>query len=442
MADLQTPSFILLLMCCTLFVVCYGDSSKPPGSLKPLWNATVTDRLKHELLLHYDKFARPAQHYNTTTVNVGLTIRHLDLNEQRSTFSVNSWIRLMWKDEKLKWNASDYEGMSKLHLADHEIWQPDIVLYNSASGSTVDHYANTHCITHDDGTVLWVPPAQFVVFCELNFLLWPFDTQQCHLQLGSWTYHGYEVDLQLDKDTQNASVDLLVQNSEWELLGVTQERHVKMYKCCSEPYIDVTFNITMKRRSPTYKAIIITPAFAIIIMTLLNFWLPPQAGEKILLNGCTAVIICIFMLYFNQKCPIMGDHTPLIVLFYSSSLYVVSFCMIGSVAVLWLSRTQHHRSLPWMIKHPLTGWLGRWLGLGNYITQTTLSSGRATAEEMRDQQHVFDDQHSGDEHHIITPPQRTAPCQHDWVLLAAAIDRISFVFYSLLFAILAIAYSV
>lgn len=69
--------------------------SEPPGSLKPLWNATVTDRLKHELLLHYDKFARPAQHYNTTTVTVGLTIKHLDLNEQRSTFTVNSWIQVV-----------------------------------------------------------------------------------------------------------------------------------------------------------------------------------------------------------------------------------------------------------------------------------------------------------------------------------------------------------
>lgn len=35
-----------------------------------------------------------------------------------------------WVDEKLKWNATDYGGLTRLHLADHEIWQPDIVLYN------------------------------------------------------------------------------------------------------------------------------------------------------------------------------------------------------------------------------------------------------------------------------------------------------------------------
>lgn len=35
-----------------------------------------------------------------------------------------------WKDEKLKWNASDYGGLKQAHLGIHEVWQPDVVLYN------------------------------------------------------------------------------------------------------------------------------------------------------------------------------------------------------------------------------------------------------------------------------------------------------------------------
>jgi hypothetical protein len=45
---------------------------------------------------------------------------------------------------------------------------------------------------------------------------------------------------------------------------------------------------------------------------LATFWLPPAAGEKILLNGCTAIIICIFLMYFSQKLPAMAGHTPLV----------------------------------------------------------------------------------------------------------------------------------
>lgn len=50
--------------------------------------------------------------------------------------STNSWknlcIRILqgWTDEKLKWNELDYGGIEKLNMADHEIWQPDMFLYN------------------------------------------------------------------------------------------------------------------------------------------------------------------------------------------------------------------------------------------------------------------------------------------------------------------------
>lgn len=40
----------------------------------PSWNDTWEDKLKQNLLAKYDKFARPAQHHNTTTVNVSLNI--------------------------------------------------------------------------------------------------------------------------------------------------------------------------------------------------------------------------------------------------------------------------------------------------------------------------------------------------------------------------------
>lgn len=66
---------------------------------------------------------------------------------------------------------------------------------------------------------------------------------------------------------------------------------------------------------------------------------------------------------------------------------------------------------------------------------------RATAEEMRDTQVTdFEDHGSTDEHQIIRSVSK-APLQQDWILLAAALDRLSFIFYSLLFAILALAYS-
>uniref|UniRef100_A0AAU6PBI1 Nicotinic acetylcholine receptor alpha3 n=1 Tax=Protohermes xanthodes TaxID=1452977 RepID=A0AAU6PBI1_9NEOP len=436
--------FYVLVLC---FVVLFkdieaheGSGTTPPDvNQRPLWNITHTDKLKRALLLNYDKFARPSQHYNTTVVNVDMEVRHFDLDELKSLFTVHCWVKLHWTDQKLKWNASDFGGLTTLHLADHEIWQPDIVMYNSATGASIDHYGNTHCIAHEDGTVLWVPPSQFVVFCNLNLRYWPFDTQTCMLRLGSWTYDGTQLDLQID-DTETET-QLLVENSEWQLKGITKSRNSMLYACCEENYIDITYNITLSRYSPTYKAVVITPAFVVIMMTLLIFWFPPQAGEKILLAGCTAIVICLFLLYFTQKLPAFATNTPLVVLFYSSSLYLVCFAIIISVIVMHISRTQHTTALPWFIKKPLSGWLGKVLGLQTTPNPTLLTH-RVNAEELREQNSVtFDEQNSADDHQMIASTPKPVS-QQDWILFAMAIDRIFFLFYSFLFAILAIVYSI
>lgn len=160
------------------------------------------------------------------------------------------------------------------------------------------------------GNVLWVPPATFKTFCDLNLRNWPFDSHKCTLIFGSWIYNGEEINLQA-KET-DSHLDLFVENPEWEISSLTWARTVSHYACCPDPYIDIRYNITVARRSTIYRTVILTPAFVIILLTLLTFWLPAQYGEKILLNGLTALMIVLFLLYFSQKLNVMGLHTPLI----------------------------------------------------------------------------------------------------------------------------------
>ena len=167
----------------------------------------------------------------------------------------------------------------------------------------------------NNGSVIWVPPTEFQTFCDLNLKYWPFDSHDCHLILGSWTYNGNEIDI-VGNMAHAIMVEVLVQNYKWEITKSLASRNIRYYSCCTEPYVDIEFNITIQRRSPMYKAVVITPASMIVLMTLASFWLPCQAGEKILLNGVTAIIIVIFLIYFAHKLPAMASHTPLIGIYF------------------------------------------------------------------------------------------------------------------------------
>lgn len=258
--------------------------------------------------MNYDKYARPSHHDNATNVSVRLTVRHIDINEVRSTLIVHGWMKMGWNDEKLKWNASDYGGLSTLHMGDHEVWQPDVILYNSATGSAIDHYGHSHCIVYNTGMVLWVPPTQFQAFCNINIKNWPYDVQKCHLMIGSWTYSGNQINL----SAEETEVKFAVENPAWKIIDIKEARNERFYSCCPEPYVDITFNFTIARQADMHSSVVITPLLVVLLTTLAGFWLPSTSGEKICLNGFNAIILTIFIKYFSASLPALATDAPVV----------------------------------------------------------------------------------------------------------------------------------
>ena len=58
-------------------------------------------------------------------------------------------------------------------------------------------------------------------------------------------------------------------------------RNEKYYTCCDEPYLDITFNITMRRKTLFYTVNLIIPCMGISFLTVLTFYLPSDSGEKV-----------------------------------------------------------------------------------------------------------------------------------------------------------------
>lgn len=195
-----------------------------------------------------------------------------------------------------------------LHLGNHEIWQPDIVLYNTASD--IEHYGNTQVIVSYQGIVIWVPPTQYESFCELDLSYWPYDTQQCILKMGSWTHDGKQIELW--PNAEPIQHEVLIRNNEWQITNSSYEREVKLYPCCAEEYVSVQFNFTLKRRANIFRAVVTVPAIGVVLMTLATFCLPVNSGQKILLNGFNVISVILLLMYFTTRLGNMAISTPFI----------------------------------------------------------------------------------------------------------------------------------
>ena len=72
-------------------------------------------------------------------------------------------------------------------------------------------------------------------------------------------------------------------------------RNEKFYTCCDEPYLDITFNITMRRKTLFYTVNLIIPCMGISFLTVLTFYLPSDSGEKVWAN----FLLMVFWYHFT-----------------------------------------------------------------------------------------------------------------------------------------------
>lgn len=211
----------------------------------------------------------------------------------------------VWYEAKFEWSPKEYGNIESLHVAASEVWRPDIALFNSATDRD-DHLGNSQLIVYHTGEVLWVPPVVFTAFCSLNLQLWPFDTQKCNLKVGTWITNDLKLVIYGPKDG-SPEISTMVENNEWEIRKASMS-----YGKNEQLYNYVKFEFELVRRAAMYKALIFTPASCIVLLVLSSFWLPPQMGEKLLLNGIVIVIISAFLMYFAQLLPVLAQNTPLV----------------------------------------------------------------------------------------------------------------------------------
>ena len=73
-----------------------------------------------------------------------------------------------------------------------------------SAGEKFDENMVTNAIVKSNGDVLWMYPALLTTHCTLNVEYFPFDAQNCEIEFISWTFSGYELNISVSDDFQNA----------------------------------------------------------------------------------------------------------------------------------------------------------------------------------------------------------------------------------------------
>ncbi|KAL1428337.1 hypothetical protein MTO96_002722 [Rhipicephalus appendiculatus] len=315
-------------------------------------------RLLADLLANYNTLERPVLNESEPLIlSFGLTLQQIiDVDEKNQLIITNIWLTLDWIDVNLRWNPKDYGGVQDLRIPPNKIWKPDVLMYNSADEKFDGTYP-TNVVVRSNGSCNYIPPGIFKSTCKIDITWFPFDDQKCDLKFGSWTYHGYQLDLRVNSE-EGGDLTTYIPNGEWDLIGVPGVRNVREYACCPEPYIDITYTIHIRRRTLYYGFNLIIPCVLISSMTLLGFTLPPDTGERLTLGVTILLSLTVFMLQLAETMPPTSDAVSIIGTYFACIMIMVAFSVVMTVVVLnYHHRNQETTEMPAVIRTVFLVWL-------------------------------------------------------------------------------------
>ncbi len=163
----------------------------------------------------------------------------------------------------------------------------------------------------NDGMVNWVPGGKFLTSCQLDITYYPFDDQECHIDLVDWAYHGLQVNL--FNGSAKIGLDAYTESGEWAIIRTSADSSDQYYESDpGVPFPRVRFSLYLRRKPMFYTINIITPCMTMSLLALLVFYLPPDSGEKVSLGITVLLSFSVFLLLVAENVPKTSEFVPLL----------------------------------------------------------------------------------------------------------------------------------
>ena len=300
--------------------------------------------LRADLLTGYDKFIRPiGNQSNHIDVNIGMTIIALqEFDEVEEKFSFVGIYELSWIDESMQWNASNYSGITQMLMGYNDIWVPEVILTNPSDkiDSFGDDWMQIRYL--NSGMASWYPADLIKATCSINAYTFPFDTQECTVEVYIWAYLYSEARFVAVRDTINTQ--LMSEHGSWKLKKTRVTIDTNQYS--SRGLFTFWF-----QRKPQYVIInIVLPILFLCLLNVLVFVLPPDSGERMSYSITVLLSIAVFMTIVSDNLPKTSEPLPLIAFFLMMNL--ISSSLIATVTVLNLRLHHKDDSIPvpsWLV---------------------------------------------------------------------------------------------
>ncbi|XP_075249970.1 acetylcholine receptor subunit beta-type unc-29-like [Convolutriloba macropyga] len=315
-------------------------------------------RLERDLFANYRRFVKPREDQSRPvkvfySSNV-YQILGVEIETQR--IKLNLWMHLLWKDNFMRWNFSQYDNLKEISVNPVKLWMPDIVIANRQDNEPTLRDTNQILVAINyKGEVSYLRPLVVTVQCTMDTRHFPWDSQTCRLIVASWT--NFEDNVML-KNHKGANLDLINQTKhhEWTLEPESPLfRTVEVYdyignRLRNKSYIVHQINFT--RKPNFYLIVIVMPTIVMSFVSVFVFLLPNGSSERITYSMSMLLTFYLNLLTVANNIPNNSLHYPYIGVYYILCIFLIASSLLQST----ISLNMHHKTVE-CVRAPL--WLRR-----------------------------------------------------------------------------------
>ncbi|RWS17410.1 nicotinic acetylcholine receptor subunit beta3-like protein, partial [Dinothrombium tinctorium] len=267
-------------------------------------------KLRADLLskIQYNKFNRPVKsHTSTTTIQLNVYILQFVKLDADGLLS-NIYFSMLWKDENLVWNASQYNNLDLVDFAFEEVWTPDIIAWNAKSPTPSEDLKQTTLTVNSTGYVRWRTQATLNTYCYINLNDYPFDEQRCAVTLGSWMHYQREINLtRYGKGESDSIYGPLRLNPEWDVSKMSSNW---WNQGTVNGYSIVSFKFKFKRKISSFHYTVFMPYLAASLLVIATFWTPIGSKFRYIYTNIAVVIFVTLLIFLSYKIGIWTYGVP------------------------------------------------------------------------------------------------------------------------------------
>lgn len=263
-----------------------------------------------------------------------------EVDEVLETFSIIGVFSIVWIDENMIWDSSNYSGINMTMFGYENVWVPELILTNPSE--KLDSFGKAWQLIRyaSNGTAYWAPGNLMKATCSINVYYFPYDIQNCYIETFVWAYRSSEVELIAQKSTVDTT--WMSEYGTWRII---------------ETRVDITdvgrnsrarFVLLMERKPQYILMNIILPILFLNLLNVLVFVLPADSGERISFSITVLLAIAVFMTIVSDILPKTSEPLPLISYLLLTSLIITSVITLITVLNLRLFHNKNSTVPGWL----------------------------------------------------------------------------------------------